>query len=125
VKPTASCRLCVVPSLLLRLRALLQWFHYQRCFGFISSSLLFVYEGDTGVVRGSDEAVNSSTSSESCGCGCGAPPKTCNGVDLRMIDFPHVSDSSEVEGCRDEGYIVGLETVIRTLEGLLLVHHIL
>jgi hypothetical protein len=44
------CRLSVIPSMLQRLLAIRSWFSHQQLFRFYASSLLFIYEGDTGRV---------------------------------------------------------------------------
>ena len=100
-----SLRLDAAAAFVAQLRGILAWFTVQSEFLFISSSLLFVYEG--GAARSSSSG--------------SAPPPTT----LRMIDFAHVhSLQAQQQGqalaseARDQGYITGLRTLIRCLEGL-------
>jgi hypothetical protein len=102
-----SLRLDAAAAFVAQLRDILAWFTVQSEFLFISSSLLFVYEG--GAARSTSTTTTSS-----------APPPT-----LRMIDFAHVhSLQAQQQGlaqaseARDQGYITGLHTLIRCLEGL-------
>eukprot|EP01137_Pigoraptor_chileana_P002076 Opistho-2@40447 len=79
----------VIPGILSRLYEIRAWFAEQSVYRFYSSSLLFVYEGD-------------GFSSD---------------VDVRCIDFAHVYPICD--GGKDEGYVHGIDRVIRLFASLL------
>eukprot|EP00761_Pharyngomonas_kirbyi_P000388 gb/GECH01000388.1/.p1 GENE.gb/GECH01000388.1/~~gb/GECH01000388.1/.p1 ORF type:complete len:360 (+),score=77.72 gb/GECH01000388.1/:1-1080(+) len=87
---TIMCK--VIPGFLQRLQKLLEVFENNRSHHFFSSSLLFVYEGD------SDDP----------------------SFDLRMVDFAHVYQTKEplVPDEHDEGYILGLKNLIHILNSI-------
>ena len=124
----------VVPLLLTRLQAVLDWFRKQRRFAFFASSLLLVYEG--AVDRWTSERTQDGTAT-SCD-GDNVEPgaqlvdvrmidgtaTSCDGdnvepgaplVDVRMIDFAHVFPSQD----RDDNYIDGIESLVKYLHRLL------
>jgi len=72
------------------LKALLAIFEQQTEYQFIASSLLFVYEGDPNV----------------------RSPK----VDIRVIDFAHAQINTTPS--KDEGFIIGLKSLIRHFTSL-------
>jgi hypothetical protein len=84
----------VAAAFLGHLEAVNAWFLVQHEFCFYSSSLLFLYEAE-------DRA------------------QGCRAADVRMIDFAHVQATGEGGGARDEGYLVGLQTLMRCLQGML------
>ena len=112
----------IVPGLVAMLRALREVIRKSDSYRFFSSSLLVMYDGsvcdssdDTGV-RWTTE--NNSHSSSASPLNFEELRKV---VDLRMIDFAH----STHKGClhdrvsysgSDEGYILGLTTLITSLE---------
>ena len=88
----------VAAALLARLEKIVEWFAVQCEFCFYASSLLLVYEGagDAPAAR----------------------------ADVRMIDFAHVQAVPAQGGAaaasgRDEGYLTGLHTLVRCLQGML------
>jgi 1D-myo-inositol-tetrakisphosphate 5-kinase/inositol-polyphosphate multikinase len=83
-------RIELVAAFLTRLRAIEAWFEAQTEFRFYGTSLLFVYDGVAAVP------------SESA-------------IDVRMIDFAHAADG---RGERDEGFLLGLRTIIAVLESV-------
>jgi hypothetical protein len=97
----ARVRSEAVPPLLSRLRALEAWFAVQADFRFYGSSLLFLYEGEEG------EA---------------GPTRPAVAVDVRLIDFAHATPIQKggpepgPRGARDEGFLLGLRSVMRCLE---------
>jgi hypothetical protein len=92
-----ALRRAVAAALLARLEKIVEWFAVQREFHFYASSLLLVYEGagDAPAAR----------------------------ADVRMIDFAHVqaapADGAAAASGRDEGYLTGLHTLVRCLQGML------
>jgi len=79
----------LVEAFLKKLREILKWFELQSKLRFYSSSLLFLFDAED----------NQSEPT----------------VDIRMIDFAHVSTISEEQG-RDSEYLFGLQNLIRHLE---------
>ena len=90
-------RVEVIPPLLEKLLALRDWFEGQSEYRFYGSSLLFIYEGGGG----------------------GAQPPA---VDIRMIDFAHVWPIRDSPTGRDDGYVLGLETIIACLDRVVREH---
>ena len=91
-------RLDVVARFVARLREVRAYFAAQSESRFYGSSLLFVYDGDA----------------DGGGCAHDAPV-----ADVRMIDFAHVWPIAAGSGGRDEGYLLGIDTVLGVLKGLL------
>jgi len=79
----------VIKYLIERLTVLLSWMDIQTVYRFYSSSLLFVYDGITDSLK----------------------------VDVRMIDFAHVSEIRD-NGV-DDGYVKGLRKLIECLRKLI------
>jgi 1D-myo-inositol-tetrakisphosphate 5-kinase/inositol-polyphosphate multikinase len=103
-RSSGGVRLGVAAAFLARLEEMLAWFTVQCEFRFYASSLLFVYEG------------GGSQGGATAGAGAGGPAAL---ADVRMIDFAHVQALQEGPGARDEGYILGLRTLVRCLQGML------
>jgi hypothetical protein len=78
----------VITLLLPKLHDLLDFFENDNQHTFISSSLLFVYDGDAASVR----------------------------ADVKMIDFAHVFKNEA--GSKDHGYITGLKNLINYLKAI-------
>jgi hypothetical protein len=102
----------LIPPLLERLAAVRGWFAAQSDFRFYGSSLLFVYDGG-----GSEPAAAAAAAAVAAA----APPPR---VDVRMIDFAHVWPirPAEQPAGRDDGYLKGLDSVIRYLRHVQAVH---
>ena len=122
-------RIDIVPGLVAMLRALREVIRKSDSYRFFSSSLLVMYDGsvcdssdDTGV-RWTTE--NNSLSSSGGAIFSSSGPQKLEDlrrlVDLRMIDFAHsthkgcLQDRASYSG-PDEGYILGLNTLITSLE---------
>jgi len=81
----------LIEAFLKKLREISKWFELQSKLRFYSSSLLFLFDAED-------------TQSDP-------------NVDIRLIDFAHVSAISEEQG-RDSEYQFGLQNLIRHLEAL-------
>eukprot|EP01117_Protostelium_nocturnum_P017789 TRINITY_DN7302_c0_g1_i1.p1 TRINITY_DN7302_c0_g1~~TRINITY_DN7302_c0_g1_i1.p1 ORF type:complete len:323 (+),score=100.13 TRINITY_DN7302_c0_g1_i1:494-1462(+) len=90
-KNSMTKRISIVNSFLKRLEIIQEWMENEPNFRFISSSILFLYEGNDPEGRNMD-------------------------WDLRMIDFSNVFEISNQE--RDLGYLKGLSNLISILKVL-------
>ena len=110
----------LVHAFLRRLCAIESWFDSQSSYGFIASSLLFVYDGAAVRQPPSHVASTNNGSSADCvvnnGCqtthGAGSGITSESGwddnVQLKMIDFTHAFSVSS----RDDNYLTGLRSII-------------
>ncbi|XP_061428910.1 inositol hexakisphosphate kinase 1-like [Lethenteron reissneri] len=108
-----------------RLRALQSVLESRSSFRFYSSSLLVIYDGTephawaaTAAMTAPDSAVPSPSSSSDAAAAATTPPPQ---VDVRMIDFAHTTcsgfrEDTTVHDGPDQGYIFGLQNLIRILE---------
>jgi hypothetical protein len=103
-----------------RLEKLRDFVARQEEWRFYSSSLLFIYEGDS--VEAQDAPVppasdaNAATASEvasACAARNGSKSGNATSVCLKMIDFAHTQRSNCDDGPNDDGYLLGIETMIR------------
>jgi len=78
----------IIPTLLLRLKKMLQWAETQKMFRFYGTSVLIIYEGDLN----------------------GDVQKT----EVRLVDFAHVFKIQD--GGRDEGVLFGLKNLVSYLQ---------
>ncbi|ELU06458.1 hypothetical protein CAPTEDRAFT_164378 [Capitella teleta] len=112
-------RLCkeLIRPILRSLQQLRQVIQQQNTFRFYSSSLLIMYEGvDDLQPQECAHHDNEQTSSEGCA--------TCARVDVRMIDFAHVTHQGfrgdhTVHAGPDAGYLLGLSNLVLLFEQLL------
>jgi len=86
----AASRRDIMQRVLLKVEAILCWFEENTLFHFRSSSILIIYEGDPACVS--------------------------NSVDVRLIDFAHVTAG---HSCADTCCIDGLRTIVQLLRTLL------
>lgn len=78
----------IIKLFIKKIEEIKDWFERQDCLNFFASSLLLVYEGEKLFTN-----LNN--------------PK----VDIKMIDFSHVFN---VNSCKDENYIHGLNYILNT-----------
>ena len=120
-----STRTDLLPQLVKTLTELRDMISKQDTYRFFSSSLLIIYDGKT-----TDHCV---ASRHDCSGPAGKSHlvngefnihETRKTVDVRMIDFAHVTHSGYSDDLvqysgPDDGYIVGLNTVISAFEGMM------
>ncbi|XP_078732735.1 inositol hexakisphosphate kinase 1-like isoform X4 [Lampetra fluviatilis] len=111
-----------------RLRALQSVLESRSSFRFYSSSLLVIYDGTephawaaAAAMTAPDSAVPSPSSSSSLSDAAAAATTPPPQVDVRMIDFAHTTcsgfrEDTTVHDGPDQGYIFGLQNLIRILE---------
>eukprot|EP00617_Octactis_speculum_P010625 CAMPEP_0185777988 /NCGR_PEP_ID=MMETSP1174-20130828/91284_1 /TAXON_ID=35687 /ORGANISM="Dictyocha speculum, Strain CCMP1381" /LENGTH=432 /DNA_ID=CAMNT_0028466569 /DNA_START=23 /DNA_END=1321 /DNA_ORIENTATION=+ len=90
------------------LRMLIECFKHQAVFHFVSSSLLFVYEGHLG------ETIEGTSGAQTT-CLENPPFSSLPPAQLKMIDFAHATEATSM----DENYLFGLETTLECLDALL------
>eukprot|EP01112_Ceratiomyxa_fruticulosa_P001078 TRINITY_DN1105_c0_g1_i1.p1 TRINITY_DN1105_c0_g1~~TRINITY_DN1105_c0_g1_i1.p1 ORF type:complete len:262 (-),score=44.59 TRINITY_DN1105_c0_g1_i1:86-871(-) len=84
----------LVPVIIEKLKEMLEWFEQNYQYVFTGTSVLIVFNG--GEVSGAD----------------------VENIKVKIIDFAHVCEITE-KGTRDEGYIFGLQNLIKCFEQLL------
>lgn len=108
-------RAAVAAAFLARLEEILAWFTVQCEFRFYASSLLLVYEGGSPAAGGgATGGAAAATPTPSTAAAAAAA------ASVHMIDFAHVEAVQEGPAARDEGYMLGLRTLIRCLQGMLM-----
>lgn len=121
----AQLRRDLFQPMLGKLRSLKAVLERQASYRFYSSSLLIIYEGKEPAAEGpadrepGPEGPPPPPARETQP----APAEPAPGVDVRMIDFAHSTfkgfrDDQTVHDGPDMGYVFGLESLIRILEGI-------
>uniref|UniRef100_A0A667XTS2 Kinase n=1 Tax=Myripristis murdjan TaxID=586833 RepID=A0A667XTS2_9TELE len=103
--------------ILSKLRSLKAVLERQASYRFYSSSLLIIYEGKE------PEGPAVPNTEQHAACSPPPPPQQPPLVDVRMIDFAHSTfkgfrGDTAVHDGPDRGYVFGLESLVRILEGL-------